>query len=70
MVREPESEQDIWWGGASPNHPMEEDEFLKHRDRCLMIPTTSRLFSRCSLVSRRPEISFVPLNSSCAVQEY
>ena len=33
MVREPSSASDIWWGGASPNHPMEEDAFLANRRR-------------------------------------
>jgi hypothetical protein len=33
MLKEPGSEKDVWWGGASPNHPMEEREFLVNRQR-------------------------------------
>ena len=33
MVREPSSEADLWWGGSSPNHPMDETTFLAHRSR-------------------------------------
>ncbi|KAG1676081.1 hypothetical protein FOA52_014946 [Chlamydomonas sp. UWO 241] len=33
VVVEPGSEGDIWWGGASPNFPMDESTFLVNRQR-------------------------------------
>lgn len=33
VVKEPTTESDIWWGGASPNYPMDERAFLLNRAR-------------------------------------
>lgn len=35
VVREPESEADIWWGHGSPNHPMDERAFILNRSRAV-----------------------------------
>lgn len=32
-MKEPTTESDIWWGGASPNYPMDERAFLLNRAR-------------------------------------
>jgi ATP-dependent phosphoenolpyruvate carboxykinase len=35
VVRDPASEGDVWWGGASPNIPMDERAFLLNRSRAV-----------------------------------
>jgi len=35
VVREPESEGDVWWGKGSPNYPMDERAFLLNRSRAV-----------------------------------
>ena len=33
VVKDPDTQADVWWGGSSPNFPMEEHEFLINRQR-------------------------------------
>ena len=35
VVREPESEADIWWGEGSPNYEMDEKTFILNRERAV-----------------------------------
>jgi phosphoenolpyruvate carboxykinase (ATP) len=35
VVREAESEQDIWWGEGSPNYEMDERTFILNRERAV-----------------------------------
>lgn len=35
MVQDPVTQGDVWWGGNSPNFPMEEQEFLINRQRAV-----------------------------------
>ena len=35
MVKEPDSEADVWWGKGSPNYPMDDRTFLLNRCRAI-----------------------------------
>ncbi len=35
VVREADSESDIWWGQGSPNYPMDERAFILNRSRAV-----------------------------------
>ena len=45
MVREPDSEADIWWGAGSPNYEMDERTFILNRERAVdYLNTLDRLY--------------------------
>jgi hypothetical protein len=45
VVREPDSEADIWWGTGSPNYEMDERTFILNRERAVdYLNTLDRLY--------------------------
>ena len=48
VVREPDSEADIWWGAGSPNYEMDERTFVLNRERAVdYLNTLDRLYGGC-----------------------
>jgi phosphoenolpyruvate carboxykinase (ATP) len=51
VVKEPDSERDIWWGAGSPNYEMDERTFILNRERAVdYLNTLDRLYGAlCSV---------------------
>ncbi|GAB4822462.1 hypothetical protein N2152v2_009508 [Parachlorella kessleri] len=59
VVREPESEGDVWWGAGSPNYEMDEKTFILNRERAVdYLNTLDRIYVLDGYAGWDPEAQF------------
>jgi hypothetical protein len=57
VVRDPETEKDLWWGPYSPNYVMDDRTFLTNRERAIdYLNTLDRVYVVDAFVNWDPEV--------------
>ena len=49
VVREASTQDDVWWGGSSPNFPMKEEDFVVTRQVGPLVDASNVCIDRCCI---------------------